>query len=142
MGLILSNGRKKIELNVIGYEFPTLRESYWDNNWLVLSCRSTTRHKSIYGEFPCCMTMELRNLQTHLEQFQSGVAASVSWNGTEPNLVVTLRKHRLLKLFFDAERENHKITFRKFATEQDVQSLIDFCADSLRKYPIREYGKK
>lgn len=70
---------------------------------------------------------------------------SVNVKGYEcptPNFAVTLRKNRLLHTFFHAERENCKITFRKRATAQDVQTLIDFCADSLRSYPVRDMGKK
>ncbi len=142
MGYVLKNGRQEIELHVKGYECPAPTDSYWDNNWLVLSCRSTARGRTVCGEFPCFMTMELGRLQICLEQFQNGVIPSVFWNGTEPNFVVILRKNRLLHIFFHAERENFKIIFRKRATAQDVQTLIDFCADSLRSYPVRDMGKK
>lgn len=142
MGLKLTNNNQEIELTVKGYECPQLSKYYSDNNWLVLSCQSTSGDKTICGEFPCFMTMELQRLQILLEQFQSGMLPAVSWNGTEPNFVITLQEDRMLNIFFDAENGDDTVTFSKYATAQDVKTLIAFCADSLRLYPIREFGSK
>lgn len=70
---------------------------------------------------------------------------SVNVKGYEcptPNFAVTLRKNRLLHTFFHAERENCKITFRKRATAQDVQTLIDFCAYSFVRILSETWGKR
>lgn len=142
MGLILKNNNQEIELTVKGYECSQLSKYYSDNNWLVLSCRSTIGDKTICGEFPCFMTMELQRLQMLLEQFQSGVLPSVSWNGTEPNFVITLQEDHMLNIFFDAGNGSNTVTFSKYATAQDVKMLIAFCADSLRLYPVREFETK
>ena len=140
MGLTLTNDNQEIELIIKGYQFPQLTKYFSDNNWLTLSCRSITDDKTICGEFPCFMTMELQRLQVLLEQFQSGVLASVSWNGTEPNFSITLHENRLLNIFFDAENGDSIVTFCKYATVQDVKNLIIFCAESSKLYPVREFG--
>lgn len=36
----LDNGNQEIELKVKGYEASIPTKSYWDNNWLVFSCKS------------------------------------------------------------------------------------------------------
>ena len=127
---------------VKGYEALTPTKSYWDNNWLVLSCKSTENGESMYGEFPCFMTMELQRLKMLLEQFQAGALSSVSWSGTETNFAVYLCQDHLLTIFFYAEHEGFKTTFRKYATAEDVEELIGFCSDSLRLYPVRDIGAK
>lgn len=142
MSFIMKNRNHEIEISVNGYEIPVLTKSYWYNNWLIFSCRSTIRDKIIQGEFPCFMTIELQRLQILLEQFQSGELSSVAWNGTEPNLVITLQEDRLLNIVFYAENGSDTVTFSKYATVYDVKILIDFCADSLKLYPIREFGAK
>ena len=59
MGVVLKNDNQEIELYIKGYEVTVATKSYWDNNWLVLSCWLTEGGKSVYGEFPCFMAMEL-----------------------------------------------------------------------------------
>ena len=142
MGLMFKTASQEIELTVRGYECPILTRSYWDNNWLVLSCRSTTGDKTICGELPCFMTTELCDLQIRLKQFQNGVISSVSWNGTEPNLVITLNENRVLSIFFYGENEDDSVVFSKHASPRDVRRFIDFCEDCLSSYPIREFGIK
>ncbi len=142
MGIVLKNDNQEIELAVKGYEVPLPAKSYWDNNWLVLSCRLTEGGKAMYGEFPCFMTMELHRLKMLLQQFRSGALPSVSWNGTEPNFAVSLSENHLLKIFFYAEAEGWEITFHKKAAAKDVETLIKFCSDSLDLYPIRDVGIK
>ena len=142
MGVVLKNDNQEIELAIKGYEVIVPEKSYWDNNWLVFSCRLTEGGKSMYGEFPCFMTMELQRLKMLLEEFRSGVLPSVSWNGTEPNFAVNLSQNYLLTIFFYAEAEGWKITFHKNATAKDVDTLIGFCSDSLSIYPVRNVGAK
>ena len=142
MGIILENDTQEIELSVKGYEVAMPTESYWDNNWLVLSCRLTGNGKSVYGEFPCFMTMELQRLKTLLEQYQSGTLPHVSWNGTEPNFAVYLRQNHLLTIFFHGKEADCEMTFRKYATAKDEEKLIGFCSDSLSLYPVRDIGIK
>lgn len=142
MGIILKNDNQEIELDIKGYEVPIPVKSYWDNNWLVLSCRLTEGGRSMYGEFPGFMTMELQRLKTLLEEFQSGALSSVSWNGTEPNFAVYLSQNHLLTIFFYAETDGWEINFHKDATARDIEKLISFCSDSLSHYPVRNIGTK
>lgn len=142
IGAVLKNDNQKIELKVTGYEMPVPTKYFEDNNWLVLSCQSIRNGISMQGEFPCFMTMELQRLKALLEQFQSGIIRSVSWNGTEPNFTVNLCKNKLLTIFFYAEYSDCEITFQKYATAKDVEELIDFCSDALTLYPVRDIGIK
>lgn len=142
MGIVLKNDNQEIELAIKGYEAAMPTKSYWDNNWLVLSCWLTEGGISMYGEFPCFMTMELQRLEMLLERFQSGTLPSVSWNGTEPNFSVRLSQSHLLTIFFYAEAEGWEVTFHKNATARDVEALIEFCSDSLGLYPVRNVGTK
>ena len=96
MGIILKNDNQEIELDIKGYEVPIPVKSYWDNNWLVLSCRLTEGGRSMCGEFPGFMTMELQRLKMLLEEFQSGALSSVSWNGTEQNQTLLYTFHRTI----------------------------------------------
>lgn len=142
MGVVLKNDNQEIELAIKGYESAMPAKSYWDNNWLVLSCRLTEGGISMYGEFPCFMTMELQHLEMLLERFRSGTSPSVSWNGTEPNFSVCLSQNHFLTIFFYAEAEGWEVTFHKNATARDVEALIEFCSDSLGLYPVRNVGTK
>ena len=142
MGVILKNDNQEIQLAIKGYEAPMPVKSYWDNNWLVLSCQLTEGDKSMYGEFPCFMTTELQRLKMLLEEFQSGAVPSVSWNGTEPNFAVSLSRNHLLKIFFYAESDGWEMHFHKYATAKEIEALIDFCSDGLDLYPVRDVGIK
>lgn len=142
ISVILKNHRQEIELSVKGYEVSVPIKSYWDNNWLIFSCRLREDNRSMYGEFPCFMTMELQRLKMLLEQYQSGGLPAVSWNGTEPNFAVYLYPDFRLKIYFDAEADGWEMTFQKNAEPGDVEKLIGFCSDSLKQYPVRDIGIK
>lgn len=135
------NGNQEIELKVKGYEAVIPTKSYWDNNWLVLSCKSAKDGKPMCGEFPCFLTIELQRLKMLLEQFRSGALSSISWNGTEPNFVLNINQNYFLTIYFCDEKDC-EITFQKYATAEDVEGLIRFCLDSLRYYPVRDLGIK
>ncbi len=117
MGVILKNDNQEIELAIKGYEVIVPAKNYWDNNWLVFSCRLIEGGKSMYGEFSGFTTMELQRLKILLEEFRSRVLPFVSWNGTEPNFTVNLSQNYLLTIFFYAEAEGWEITFHKNATD-------------------------
>lgn len=93
------------------------------------------------GEFPCFLTIELHRLKMLLEQFQSGALSSISWNGTEPNFTLNINQDYLLTIYFCDEKDC-EISFQKYATTEDVEGLIRFCLDSLRRYPVRNLGVK
>ena len=94
MGIILKNDNQEIELDIKGYEVSIPVKSYWDNNWLVLSCRLTEGGRSMCGEFPGFMTMELQRLKTLLEEFQSGHCHL--FRGTEQNQTLLYIFHRTI----------------------------------------------
>lgn len=139
--MILEGENQEIELIVQGYEFPKINDNFWDNNWLMIYCRKTINGKTVSGSFPCCLTTELESLQKLLEQFRNGRIASVEWGGTEPNFEIYLNKDNLLEIFFyhenGIESFDEAVKFRKTASNNDIESLIGFCRDGLKKYPIR-----
>jgi len=156
--MILKGENQEIEIAVEGYEFPNQlrKNNFWDCNWLMLYCRKTIKGKTVEGKFPCFLTTELKRLQDLLEQFLNGEAECVEWNGIEPNFQLYLHKNMLLELFFYSEQSGQVplygqgasqeildgvIIFRKQASYEDIQNFIQFCEDSLNKYPIRRVKK-
>lgn len=143
--MILFNGNQKIEFCVAGYEFDEICECWYDNNWLMLKCRVTVDNNIIEGIFPCFLTTELQNLQDLLKKYSDNSINSIDWSGTEPNFSIEIHENKLLEIFFYPENGtvefNEVKKFKKYITNQDIQTLIQFCKDSLQQYPVRNIGE-
>lgn len=91
------------------------------------------------------MTTELIRLHNMLRQFANRESDFLEWGGTEPNFYISIqrtREHCVLEIFFYPENgtedyEDVKL-FRKNATDEDIQSLIDFCTVNISRYPVRK----
>ena len=141
--MILKGDNQEIELLVEGYEYPNLKSNnFWDYNWLMLYCRKTIKGETVSGRFACFVTTELNRLRSLLLQFFYDEIECVEWGGTEPNFQILIEKEGFLEIYFYSESGPEKFNavkiFRKYAEKEDVKQLIDFCEDSLKKYPIRE----
>lgn len=143
--MILKGDNQEIELEIKGYQFPKITNNEWDNNWLVLYCRKTFNGHTIRGTFPCFVTTELIRLHNMLRQFANRESDFLEWGGTEPNFYISIqrtREHCVLEIFFYPENgtedyEDVKL-FRKNATDEDIQSLIEFCTVNISRYPVRK----
>lgn len=139
--LVLLGDNQKIEFHIAGYEFDEICECWYDNNWLMLKCRVTIGNNIIEGTFPCFLTTELKNLQNQLQKYNDKSINSIDWGGTEPNFSIEIHENRLLEIFFYPENRtiefNQVKKFKKYITNEDVQTLIQFCEDSLQQYPVR-----
>lgn len=152
--MILKGDNQEIELMIEGYEYSNPKlNNFWDYNWLMLYCRKTIKGETVSGRFASFLTTELKQLMDLLLQFLNNEIECVEWGGTEPNFWLLLEKDGLfrqstqelvasLEIYFYSESGPEKFDevkiFRKWVDKEDVKQLIDFCEDSLKKYPIRE----
>ena len=138
--MILKNDKQEIKLVIEGYEYPEPElNNFWDYNWLMIYCEENRDGKIISGRFACFTTTELKRLQILLEKFLNKEIECVEWNWTEPNCQILLQKDYTLEIFFYSECfPCVDIAFKKKASYKDIKIIIDFCIDSLLKYPVRK----
>ncbi|MGN0586637.1 MAG: hypothetical protein ACI4JF_05060 [Oscillospiraceae bacterium] len=139
--MTLYGEHQKISIEITGYEFSEPRGNYWDDNWLTIHGETEINGTVISGEASCFFVSELALLLKKLSAYKSGEVSEFGWNGTDINLEITFSAGGVLEIFFCPENYEKSwdniVPFRKSLESTDIDTLIEFCIDGMKKYPQR-----
>jgi hypothetical protein len=140
-----TNG-ERLELTLVGYEFPDEADDEWDANWLVVRISAADAPDAWTAEEACLLTWEVDELAGWLDAAADAPAAVDDLEFTEPNLVLERVEEGgtgIVRVWF----EN---AFRPPGVPEDEDVLIDFALappalraaagslrDQLRRFPRR-----
>jgi hypothetical protein len=90
---VLLSGREgnELELQIVDYQFPEVRNDPWDSNWLQVRVRLTAPEGSWEVVDPCLTTWEAKRLMAWLVNAAARDPAAAPMTFTEPNLTFTAR---------------------------------------------------
>ena len=127
---LIANGKKLIEMKIMGYEFPDeskLNDPH-DLNWLNIAVRVETKHIHYFKQEPIVLTWEIADMITGLEQ----VLAADTWTYETDFLEPALRM-----VFYGHDRIV-EVDFRhQFCTGDDVWETYR----ARFSIPKREFGE-
>jgi hypothetical protein len=83
--MVLDNGSCRLELSIVRYQFPQIKEGS-DSNWLIVRGLVTMDGRAWAFQDPCLMTTEAAGLVTWLEAVSQRADAKQDVFFTEPNL--------------------------------------------------------
>ena len=75
-----------LELDITGYEFPSIHDDHWDSNWLIVRGRVAHPRGDWSFRQPCLTTFEVGDLARWLEGVANGAPEAKLGYFTEPNL--------------------------------------------------------
>lgn len=138
----LEGVNQAIFLEIIGYEFPDVRNDCWDDNWLMLYGEAVIDGFEVKGSSACFTTFELKELEIKLEKYKNGEINALGWCGTEyTNFHIDITDKKILEIFFCPnemeEKYNTIKTFRKNITDSDINTMLEFCISAFKKFPKR-----
>jgi hypothetical protein len=70
MKLNSSNGNS-FQLKIVGYEFPDIKDDYYDSNWLMIQIDVTSNENTWRATFPALITFEVEELADWLSSIDS-----------------------------------------------------------------------
>lgn len=83
--MLLSAATTRVELTVLGYQYPAITDDEWDSNWLNIQIHAQDERGSWTATDPCLLTTDL----TYLAEWFEATASRQSQqriNFLEPNL--------------------------------------------------------
>ena len=92
MSITFSENNKRLELEVLGYEFPDAEGDYYDANWLNVGIRYDDGSLSFRQVDSCLLAFELEELTETLDAILEGREAGTITDFTEPYLTLAVTR--------------------------------------------------
>lgn len=151
--MILKNRKgDEFRLEIIGYQFPSILDSYWDSNWLNVRISISDSLNSWSCVNPCLLTFEVNQLAAWLDDLVIDKKSASEIGFVEPSPQFRLIKHasgnnilrvdlghlfrkKLPELF--AGRQFVRLYFR--VTDDDLTRQAGALRKQLTSYPQRVF---
>ena len=102
----LESKNARLELNIVGYEFPELENEPYDSDWLNITIRVEHPRGSWTSTDPSLLTDEVERLAEWLEAVADGQSVDVEASFLEPNLnfvLVDSDGAKKVRVYFELE---------------------------------------
>ena len=144
----LSNRKSKLEISILGYEFPNSMDKF-DANWLRVGITADDDAMTWTAVDSCLRTFELVELLSWFESISSGASNVKDLNFTEQELGFGFtEEHELLvrldfgfhptgeKYDYDADKE---VILRFKLAELNLSGVVDSLLKSIKQFPERKF---
>ena len=92
MSIILIENNKRLELDILGYEFPDAEGDWFDANWLNVGIRYEDGSLSFRQIDSCLLAFELEELTETLDAILEGRETGTATDFTEPYLALSVTR--------------------------------------------------
>ena len=87
------NNKKSFELNIVGYQFPDIKNDEFDSNWLMTNIKVKGLNKPWEATDPMLLTFEVEKLVKWFEDILNNRENTIEIYFTEPNVNYCGLKH-------------------------------------------------
>jgi hypothetical protein len=133
MRLAGTNGHR-LELTLLGYQFPTVRDDWHDANWLNIHVAAANDHGSWNATDASLLTSDVASLADWLDAVAEGRSAASEIDFTEPNLsfeLVEASDRVRLRAWFELELRPRWAPWEE-VPQRDLSVDLDVATDALR----------
>ncbi len=92
MSIILTENNKRLELDILGYEFPDAEGDYFDANWLNVGIRYDDGNLYFRQIDSCLLAFELAELTETLDAILEGRETGTATDFMEPYLTLSVTR--------------------------------------------------
>ncbi len=92
MSITLTENNKRLELDILGYEFPDAEGDYFDANWLNVGIAYDDGNLSFRQIDSCLLAFELEELTETLDAILEGREAGTATDFMEPYLALSVTR--------------------------------------------------
>jgi hypothetical protein len=99
----LCNGPSRVQLKLVGYQYPQIRNERYDSNWLLVEGHIKHERREWRFRDPCLLTWKVAELASWLEALSSGAIADTEVSFIEPNISFAAPARGVLRVSFALE---------------------------------------
>ena len=92
MSITLTENDKRLELDILGYEFPDAEDDYFDANWLNVGIHYDDGSLSFRQVDSCLLSFELKELTETLDAILEGRETGTATDFMEPYLTLSVTR--------------------------------------------------
>ena len=143
MSIILIENNKRLELDILGYEFPDAEGDYFDANWLNVGIRYDDGSLSFRQIDSCLLAFELEELTETLDAILEGRETGTATDFMEPYLTfaVTRMGERFdvqLRFVYDTGSPWKEVSVCQGMDLRELKEMNDGLKEMYARFPRRD----
>ena len=143
MSITLIENNKRLELDVLGYEFPDAEDDYFDANWLNVGIAYDDGNLSIRQIDSCLLAFELAELTETLDAILEGRETGTTTDFMEPYLtfavtVVGGRCAVQLRFVYDTGSPWKEVCVCQEMDRRELREMNDGLKEMYARFPRRD----
>ncbi len=143
MSITLTENDKRLELDVLGYEFPDAEGDYFDSNWLNVGIRYEDGSLSFRQVDSCLLAFELEELTETLDAILDGRETGTATDFTEPSLTFTVTRTAetyavQLRFVYDTGSPWKEVCVYQEMDRRELRKMNDGLKEMYARFPRRD----
>ena len=143
MSITLTENDKRLELDVLGYEFPDAEGDYFDANWLNVGIRYEDGSLSFRQIDSCLLAFELEELTGTLDAILEGRESGTITDFTEPYLALAVTRTEetyavQLRFVYDTGSPWKEVCVRQEMDRRELKEMNDSLKEMYARFPRRD----
>ena len=143
MSISLTENNKRLELDVLGYEFPDAKGDYYDANWLNVGIRYDDGSLSFRQVDSCLLAFELEELTETLDVILEGRESGTITDFMEPYLTFAVTRTEetyavQLRFVYDTDGPWKEVSVCQGMDRRELQKMNDALKEMYQRFPRRD----
>ncbi len=143
MSVTFTENNKRLELDVLGYEFPDAKGDYFDANWLNVGIRYDDGSLSFRQVDSCLLAFELEELTEAVDAILEGRESGTITDFTEPYLAFAVTRVGetyavQLRFVYDTEGSWKEVCVCQGMNRRALKEMNDALKEMVARFPRRQ----
>ena len=143
MSITFSENNKRLELEVLGYEFPDAEGDYYDANWLNVGIRYDDGSLSFRQVDSCLLAFELEELTETLDAILEGRESGTITDFMEPYLTFAVTRTEetyavQLRFVYDTDGPWKEVSVCQGMDRRELRGMNDRLKEMYARFPRRD----
>ena len=143
MSITLIENNKRLELDVLGYEFPDAEDDYFDANWLNVGIRYEDGSLSFRQVDSCLLAFELAELTETLDAILEGRESGTITDFMEPYLTFAVTRMGegydvQARFVYDTGSPWKEVCVRQEMDRRELKEMNDGLKEMYARFPRRD----
>ena len=143
MSVTLTENDKRLELDVLGYEFPDAEGDYFDANWLNVGIAYDDGNLSFHQIDSCLLAFELEELTETLDAILEGRETGTATDFMEPYLTLSVTRKGegfdvQIRFVYDTGSPWKEVCVCLEMDSRELRKMNDSLKEMYARFPRRE----
>ncbi len=143
MSIILTENNKRLELDILGYEFPDAEGDYFDANWLNVGIRYDDGNLYFRQIDSCLLAFELAELTETLDAILEGRETGTATDFMEPYLTLSVTRMGegfdvQIRFVYDTGSPWKEVCVCQAMDRRELREMNDGLKEMYARFPRRD----